>query len=64
MAIGLFAVLEDLEHYSRNSNDVKALEAVQQCRADLDKLVAKMDGLESGFDRIAERSRECLRIQG
>ncbi|KAL1660395.1 hypothetical protein GGF50DRAFT_106476 [Schizophyllum commune] len=53
---GLFAVLEDLEHYSRSSNDAKALEAVQQCRADLDKLVAKMDGLESGFDRIAERS--------
>ncbi|KAL1744863.1 hypothetical protein HDZ31DRAFT_63668 [Schizophyllum fasciatum] len=43
-------------HYSRKTNDEKALEAVQQCRAGLEKLVTKMDGLESGFDRIAERS--------
>lgn len=53
---GLLAVLDDLEQYSRNINDAPALEAVQQCRGALEKLVGKMDGLESGFDRIAERS--------
>ncbi|KAG5646740.1 hypothetical protein DXG03_002422 [Asterophora parasitica] len=37
-------------------SDAAASRAVRECRAALDKLVAKMDGLESGFDRIAERS--------
>ncbi|RDB29904.1 Autophagy-related protein 11 [Hypsizygus marmoreus] len=53
---GLLKVLDDLEQYSRSSNDVAALKAVRECRAALDKLVARMDSLESGFDRIAERS--------
>ncbi|KAF8068787.1 putative peripheral membrane protein [Lyophyllum atratum] len=53
---GLLRVLDDLEQYSQSSGDAAALRAVRECRAALDKLVAKMDGLESGFDRIAERS--------
>ncbi|KAH7874259.1 putative peripheral membrane protein [Lentinula edodes] len=53
---GLLHVLDDLEELSRTSNDGAALTAVRECKASLDKLVAKMDGLESGFDRIAERS--------
>ncbi|KAK7048417.1 ATG11 domain-containing protein [Favolaschia claudopus] len=53
---GLLHVLDDLENASRTSNDLVALAAVRECRAALDKLVVKMDSLESGFDRIAERS--------
>ena len=50
-------MLEDLDQYSQSSNDVAALNAVRECRNALNKLIVKMDGLESGFDRIAERSR-------
>ncbi|KAF8218322.1 putative peripheral membrane protein [Mycena galopus ATCC 62051] len=53
---GLLRVLDDLENASRDANDLVALAAVRECRAALDKLVVKMDSLESGFDRIAERS--------
>ncbi|KAF9269874.1 hypothetical protein L218DRAFT_913732 [Marasmius fiardii PR-910] len=53
---GLLHVLEDLEQASISRNDVAALSAVRECRTGLEKLVAKMDGLESGFDKIAERS--------
>ncbi|KAJ7485843.1 putative peripheral membrane protein [Mycena latifolia] len=53
---GLLRVLDDLETASRAANDLVALAAVRECRAALDKLVVKMDSLESGFDRIAERS--------
>ncbi|KAJ4473012.1 putative peripheral membrane protein [Lentinula aciculospora] len=53
---GLLHVLDDLEQLSRTSDDGAALSAVQECRASLEKMVAKMDSLESGFDRIAERS--------
>ncbi|KAJ6562651.1 putative peripheral membrane protein [Mycena capillaripes] len=53
---GLLRVLDDLENASRTANDLVALAAVRECRAALDKLVVKMDSLESGFDRIAERS--------
>lgn len=35
-----------------------ALDAIRQCRSNVDKLVVKMDGIESGFDKIAERSCE------
>ncbi|KAG6868033.1 hypothetical protein C0993_008183, partial [Termitomyces sp. T159_Od127] len=52
----LFRVFNDLEQYAQTSNDAVAIRAVRECRAALDKLVAKMDGLEAGFDRIAERS--------
>lgn len=54
---GLLRVLDDLEQFSRSTNDPAALSAVQECRAALEKLVSKMDNLEAGFDRIAERSR-------
>lgn len=57
---GLLRVLDDLEQYSRASNDTAALSAVRECRISLDKLVTRMDGLESAFDRIAERSRESI----
>ncbi|KAJ7445227.1 putative peripheral membrane protein [Mycena galericulata] len=53
---GLLHVLDDLENASRTANDLVALAAVRECRAALEKLVVKMDSLESGFDRIAERS--------
>lgn len=53
---GLLRVLDDLEGYSRSNNDMPALTAVRECRSALDKLILKMDNLESGFDRIAERS--------
>ncbi|KAK0494510.1 putative peripheral membrane protein [Armillaria luteobubalina] len=53
---GLLRVLDDLEQASRNGNDPEALSAVRECRTGLEKLVLKMDSLESGFDRIAERS--------
>ncbi|KAG5636476.1 hypothetical protein H0H81_007894 [Sphagnurus paluster] len=53
---GLLRVLDDLEQYSQSSSDAAALRAVRECRAALEKLIVKMDGLESGFDRIAERS--------
>lgn len=58
--LGLLRVLDDLEQYSRSSNDTAALSAVRECRTSLDKLVTRMDGLESAFDRIAERSRESI----
>ncbi|KAJ7785215.1 putative peripheral membrane protein [Mycena maculata] len=53
---GLLRVLDDLENAARASNDLVALAAVRECRAALEKLIVKMDSLESGFDRIAERS--------
>ncbi|KAF5344499.1 hypothetical protein D9757_015048 [Collybiopsis confluens] len=58
---GLLRVLDDLEELSRTSNDNAALNAVHKCRGLLEKLVIKMDSLESGFDRIADRSRYALR---
>ncbi|KAJ6460898.1 putative peripheral membrane protein [Mycena sanguinolenta] len=53
---GLLRVLDDLENASRDAEDLVALAAVRECRTALDKLIVKMDSLESGFDRIAERS--------
>ncbi|KAL0959683.1 hypothetical protein HGRIS_011381 [Hohenbuehelia grisea] len=53
---GLLRVLADLEQHSRSTNDAIALGAIAECRASLEKLIIKMDSLESGFDRIAERS--------
>jgi hypothetical protein len=55
---GLFRVLDELERFARASNDPVALNAIRESRVALEKLVAKMDSLESGFDRIAERSCE------
>ncbi|KAK0203419.1 putative peripheral membrane protein [Desarmillaria ectypa] len=53
---GLLHVLDDLEQASRNGNDTEALSAIRECRTGLERLIIKMDSLESGFDRIAERS--------
>ncbi|KAJ7635889.1 hypothetical protein B0H17DRAFT_1164119 [Mycena rosella] len=52
----LLRVLDDLESASRAADDAIAVAAVCECRAALEKLVGKMDSLEAGFDRIAERS--------
>ncbi|KAH9061060.1 putative peripheral membrane protein [Lactarius vividus] len=53
----LLRVLEDLERYAQSlkDNDV-ALNNIRETRANLQRLVDRMDALESGFDRIAERS--------
>lgn len=55
-------ILDDLEHFAEASQDPAALSSVREARSGLDKLIGKMDSLESGFDRIAERSCEALRI--
>ncbi|PFH49900.1 hypothetical protein AMATHDRAFT_62171 [Amanita thiersii Skay4041] len=51
---GLLRLFDELEQSA--SSDPLALKTLHDCRAALEKLVKKMDGLESGFDRIAERS--------
>ncbi|KAH9852196.1 hypothetical protein C2E23DRAFT_189253 [Lenzites betulinus] len=48
--------LNDLEHFSQQSQDTAALDSIAEARSKLIKLIGKMDTLESGFDRIAERS--------
>lgn len=57
---GLLRVLDDLEQFARSSNDHAAIDAVRESRSALEKLVNKMDNLEIGFDRIAERSCKPL----
>ncbi|PSR70585.1 hypothetical protein PHLCEN_2v13523 [Hermanssonia centrifuga] len=52
----LMHVLEDLEHFARELTDPAAKSSIQEARASLEKLISKMDSLEAGFDRIAERS--------
>ena len=54
-------VLDDLEHFAKESSDTVAEASVQEARLKLDKLIGKMDSLESGFDRIAERS--CMFLE-
>lgn len=54
----LLRLLDDLEHITR-ATDPHAHEALLQTRMAIDKSVARIDNLESSFDRIAERSREC-----
>ncbi|KAI0032877.1 putative peripheral membrane protein [Vararia minispora EC-137] len=50
-------VLSDLETYVQTVEDSDiALASLREIRANLEKLVQRMDALESGFDRIAERS--------
>jgi autophagy-related protein 11 len=54
--------MSDLEQYVLTLSDSEAaLSAIQETRANLEKLVNKIDSLESGFDRIAERSRMFTR---
>lgn len=52
----LLQVLSDLESWARSGSDPVAMGSVQEARSAVDKLIAKMDNLEAGFDRIAERS--------
>ncbi|KIM47021.1 hypothetical protein M413DRAFT_267979 [Hebeloma cylindrosporum] len=49
-------VLDELESYARTSDAPTAAKAIAECRASLEKLISKMDNLELGFDKIAERS--------
>jgi autophagy-related protein 11 len=56
-------VLGDLEQYAKSVNDDIALKAVNECRASLNKLIGKMDGLEMNFDRMAERSRGSIHFR-
>lgn len=50
-------ILDELETYAHTRTDgTIALNFILETRTSLHKLIAKMDGLESGFDRIAERS--------
>lgn len=50
-------VVHDLEEYARSNSNTTMLNSVEEARSALEKLVQKMDNLEAGFDRIAERSR-------
>jgi hypothetical protein len=58
--LGLLRVLDDLEQFALSTNDHAAISAVRESRGALEKLVNKMDSLETGFDRIAERSCKLL----
>ena len=51
-------VLDDLERFAKESLDPTVLTSVADARAGLGKLIGKLDTLEPGFDRIAERSRK------
>jgi autophagy-related protein 11 len=59
IGVDLLHLLTDLEAYTqtRLHSSPIALDAVRSCRASLEKLIFKMDALEAGFDKIAERSR-------
>lgn len=59
MHSALTQVLEDLEHFGSTSSDPAVLASIQEARSGMDKLVDKLNMLESGFDRIAERSSEA-----
>ncbi|KZT23676.1 hypothetical protein NEOLEDRAFT_1136168 [Neolentinus lepideus HHB14362 ss-1] len=49
-------VLDEIDQISHASADHVALATIRETRSTLEKLIGKIDGLESGFDRIAERS--------
>ena len=51
-------MLGDLEHFAKSAGDAAAISSVKEARVSLEKLIGKMDSIESGFDRIAERSCE------
>lgn len=55
--LDMMRVMDDLEQYAHSLEDEEvALHIIRETRASLEKLVVKMDGLETNFDRIAERS--------
>lgn len=60
MSLDVLHILDELESYARTSDAPTAAQAITECRASLEKLISKMDNLELGFDKIAERSREFL----
>lgn len=51
----LLSLLDDLEDASNTDQDTSALVAIRECKTGLDKLVEKMEKIEGGFDKIAER---------
>ncbi|KAH9962908.1 hypothetical protein BC827DRAFT_1195700 [Russula dissimulans] len=54
---GFLRVLEDLERYAQSLRDNGVtLANIRETRANLQRLVDRMNTLETGFDRIAERS--------
>ena len=55
----LLQLLDDLKKYAESTKNDVSFHAVCECRAALEKLISKMDNLELGFDKIAERSRGC-----
>jgi hypothetical protein len=58
----LIHLMDELERFAQTLDPV-AVETVKETRLALDKLIAKMDGLEAGFDRIVERSCSyCLSL--
>ncbi|KAI0074448.1 hypothetical protein K474DRAFT_1665357 [Panus rudis PR-1116 ss-1] len=58
----LLRTLDDIETYVHSNMNISqedqeaAIATVREARAGIERLIAKMDGLESGFERIAERS--------
>ena len=54
----LMHTLEDLEHFAQDGHNSIAQASVREVKAALERLLVKMDGLEAGFDKIAERSCE------
>ena len=55
-------VVNDLEHFAQQAQDPIALASIKETRAGFEKLINKMDSLESSFDRIAERSCQSITI--
>ena len=62
MFLDVLHILDELESYARTSDAPTAAKAIAECRASLEKLIGKMDNLELGFDKIAERSRESCSL--
>jgi hypothetical protein len=56
LGAALLGIMDDLERYVADDGDEAGVGAVRECRAALEKLVGRMDSLEAGFDKIAERS--------
>jgi autophagy-related protein 11 len=56
MFTDVLGLLGDLDNFAKSTNDTAAITSVGEARTSLEKLIGKMDSIESGFDRIAERS--------
>lgn len=55
MHVDLINMVDELEQLAQ-SYDAEALNAVRETRSALSKAIERMNTLESGFDRIAEKS--------